>query len=282
MILDELLGPVPRAEFLERFYLRQPFARAGGCRRLVENVGWPLVEAVLASPGVDALAVRGAELWPGGAPKAEQARSLLADGYTIRVRHAERHDAGLTDLARAFTRAFGGAVDVHLYATPAGQQGLGLHYDAEEVFILQAAGSKEWSVRKNTVNPWPLAETIPADQRAEREVSPAQVCELRPGDWLYVPGGHWHRTRAGEESVSLSIGIMTATAVDVYDWLRRELLGDLRWRQRLPPPGEDAEELARRYREVLADLGRDLAERLAREETARAFLATGPRGDLVG
>jgi 50S ribosomal protein L16 3-hydroxylase len=274
MIFDELLGPVPRAEFLERFYLRQPFAHAGGCRRLVEAVGWPLVEAILASPGADALAVREAEILPGGAPEAGQARALLNDGYTIRVRHAERHDVGLAELAGGFARAFGGAVDVHLYATPAGHQGLGWHYDAEEVFVLQASGSKEWSVRKNTVNPWPLAETIPTNQRAEREVSPVLVCTLCVGDWLYVPGGYWHRTQAQEESVSLSVGVMPATAVDVYDWLRGDLLNDLRWRQRLPPPGEDVEELVRRYREILADLGRDLAGRLEREETSCSFRAT--------
>ena len=112
------------------------------------------------------------------------------------------------------------------------------------------------------------------------------MCNLHPGDWLYVPGGHWHRTRAGEESVSLSVGVMPPTAVDVYDRLRRELLTDLRWRQRLPPAGEASgaavDELVRRYREVLSDLGRDLAERLAREETARAILAGDGPGTAPG
>src|SRR5947209_3055839 len=128
-------------------------------------------------------------------------------------------------------------IDVHVYCTPAGQPGFGWHYDAEDVFVLQTAGRKEWSLRKNTVNPWPLAEALPADMRHEREIMPVLRCTLAAGDWLYIPAGYWHRTRAGEESVSLSVGVLSASALDVYDFLRRQLLSSLRWRQRLPPAG---------------------------------------------
>ena len=38
-------------------------------------------------------------------------------------------------------RDFAAPVDVHLYCTPAGQPGFGWHYDAEDVFVLQTAGS---------------------------------------------------------------------------------------------------------------------------------------------
>src|SRR5947199_5431507 len=35
---------------------------------------------------------------------------------------------------------------------------------------------------------------------------------LIPGDWLYVPRGWWHCARATEDSLSLSIGVLTAAA----------------------------------------------------------------------
>lgn len=276
MILDQLLGAIPRAEFMERHYLKQPFALPGGCRHLADTLGWPLVEAMLARPDVDALAARGAEIWPDGVPPAEKARGLLGEGYTLRIRNAEKHDAGLGELAESFRSAFAARVDVHVYCTPAGHPGLGWHYDAEDVFVLQTAGSKEWSLRKNTVHPWPLPETIPANMRYGRELMPMLRCNLHAGDWLYIPAGYWHSTRAGEESISLNVGILSTSAIDVYDFLRRRLLDDLRWRQRLPTPGEastlDDAELLRQYRELFADLGRDLAELLGREETARGFL----------
>jgi ribosomal protein L16 Arg81 hydroxylase len=278
MALEQLLGEVPPSVFLGEYYLKLPYARAGGCRHLTHLAGWETVEAILARPGVDVLAGRGGSPWRGaGPPSPAEARVLLAEGYTLGIRHAERHDAGLGGLAAGFRRDFAAPVDVHLYCTPADQPGFGWHYDAEDVFVLQAAGGKEWELRKNTVNPWPLVETLPADMRHEREVTPLLRCLLRPGDWLYIPAGYWHRTRAGEESISLSVGVLSASAVEVYDFLRKRLLDSLRWRQRLPTPGRASPlgegELLRRYQDLFTELGNDLAALLGREDLARAFLA---------
>jgi ribosomal protein L16 Arg81 hydroxylase len=74
----------------------------------------------------------------------------------------------------------------------------------------------------------------------ERELMPVPRCTLAAGDWLSIPAGYWHRTRALEESLSLSVGVLSATALDVYDALRRHLLSSLRWRQRLPAAGAAA------------------------------------------
>ncbi len=277
MILEQLLGDVPRSVFMEEHFLRLPFAKAGGAGHLVGAAGWLLIEALLAQPGVDFLAARQGQLWAGTAvPSPDQVRALLAEGHTVRFRNAQRHHPLLAGLAEEFGRAFAGPVDVQVYCTGPNQPGFAWHYDAEDVFILQTAGSKEWWLRKNTVNPWPLVETMPRDLRYQREVMPAMRCELRAGDWLYIPAGYWHRTQAGEESVSLSVGVLSATALDVFDFLRGGLLDSLRWRQRLPTPGEastlDEGELRRRYGELFAELGGDLAALLSKEETVRAFL----------
>lgn len=275
MILDELLGDVPRSAFLERHFHTLPFASPTGAERLA--AGWPLVESLLGHPGVDFLAARQGEVWAAGVPAPEQARRLLAEGHTLRFRNAQRHDPGLAALADDFRRAFAGAVDIQVFCTPQGHPGFGWHYDAEDVFVLQAHGSKTWWLRKNTVNPWPLVEALPRDMRYEREIMPAMKCELRAGGWLYVPPGYWHRTEAGEESISLSVGILSPTALDAFDFLRPRLLESLRWRQRLPCPGEASaqgdDELLRRYHAVFADLAADLAGLLEKEQTARDFVA---------
>src|SRR5205085_5069557 len=102
-----------------------------------------------------------------------------------------------------------------------------------------------------------------------REMMPVMRCMLHAGDWLYLPAGYWHCGRALDESVSLSVGVSSATALDVYDFLRRGLLDSLRWRQRLPVAGPanpmTTEELLRRYRELFDELGRDLGAQLADE-----------------
>jgi 50S ribosomal protein L16 3-hydroxylase len=263
--------------FMEEHFLRLPFSLPGGCRHLLPLGSWAMVERILACPGVDLLAGREGRSWEGQPPvSSADARDLLAAGYTLRVRHAERHDQNLAALAEGFRQDFQAPIDVHLYCTPAGCPGFGWHYDAEDVFVLQTHGSKEWLLRKNTVNPWPLVETLPSDMRYEREIMPLLRCTLAAGDWLYIPAGYWHRTQAGEESISLSVGLLSAAAIEVYDFLRTYLLASLKWRQRLPPAGAASsfspEDLLRRYRALFAELGADLAELLQREEVVRAFL----------
>src|SRR4051794_31554168 len=119
MILEQLLGSVSRAAFLEQHYLKLPFARAGGCQHLTEVAGWPLVEAVLQSPAVDFLAARPDGVWGGDEVTPSRARALLGEGYTLRIRQAERHSPALAELAGDFRRELGGEVDVHVYCTPA-------------------------------------------------------------------------------------------------------------------------------------------------------------------
>src|SRR5690606_29599300 len=148
-----------------------------------------VVRELLARPDVDVLVGRQGQTYQGPPPGPDDVRRLLDESYTIGIRHAERHYAPLAELAAAFHTDFAAAVDIHVYVTPAGQPGFGWHYDAEDVFILQTHGAKQWSLRKNTVNPWPLVETIPQDMRYRAELMPLSRCTLAAGDWLYIPAG---------------------------------------------------------------------------------------------
>lgn len=280
MILAELLGDIPPAVFLEQSFLRLPFSRPQGAARFCELGSWRTIETILAQPDPDVLVVRRGARWAesGRVPTRDEARQLHADGYTLLVRHAERHVPGLAQLADGFARELGGVVDVHLYCTPGGEHGFGWHYDAEDVFILQTEGRKEYALRKNTVNPWPLMETLPADMQYEREQMPLMKCLLGAGDWLYIPNGYWHRAAAPEPSISLAAGVLMPAAVEVYDTLRRRLLDSLLWRQRLPVLGEAAgrspAELMQACTDLFAILGDDLARLLSDPATVRAWLSS--------
>jgi len=278
MVLAQLLGSVPPATFMQEHFLRLPFALAGGCRDFTHCGDWPTVERVLSSPEADVIVGSAKQRYEGPLPKSlEEARPLLEQGLTVGVRHAERHEDSLAQLATAFAADFFAPIDIHLYGAPAGQPGFGWHYDAEDVFVLQTTGKKEWWLRKNTVNPWPLVETLPRDMKYEREIMPAMRCLLAAGDWLYIPAGYWHRTESLEESISLSVGIESPSALSVFDFLRPKLLESFRWRQRLPPAGASAvaseRELLAQYQALFQELGADLAKILSQEKTAAGFLA---------
>jgi ribosomal protein L16 Arg81 hydroxylase len=280
MTFHELLGEVPAATFFDEYFHRLPFALSGGARDICELGTWSVLATMLACDDADVMVVRDGVQFAGPGPKdLPAAEALSAEGYTILVRHAERHDERLLALANAFARDLAAPVDVHVYVTPPGKHGFGWHYDAEDVFILQTAGRKEYSLRKNTVHPWPLVETIPRDMQYERELMPLCRVLLAAGDWLYIPCGWWHKADAAasdETSISLAIGVMSPAAIDVYDFLRGRLVDSLLWRQRLPLPfatsGQSSDLVEAAYRAIFGQLADELDATLRDEATLRAYL----------
>ena len=157
MSLQSLLGDLAPARFLAEHYHRLPYSAAGKAAALCELGTWEALTAILSQPEADTLVCRRNEQHAGAPPQTiDDAQRLVQEGYTLLVRHAERHDPRLERLAQEFANDFAAPVNIHMYCTPGGQYGFGWHYDAEEVFIVQTTGRKEYSLRKNTVNPWPI------------------------------------------------------------------------------------------------------------------------------
>jgi ribosomal protein L16 Arg81 hydroxylase len=278
MNLQTLLGELSLAQFVADYYHRLPYSAAGLARPLCDVGSWEALLAIVAQEEADVLVCRQNEQYPGEPPRTEDdARRLVGQGYTLLVRHAERHDERLARLAAEFAADFAAPVNIHMYATPAGQFGFGWHYDAEEVFIVQTAGRKEYSLRKNTVHPWPVEESLPADMRYEREIMPLARCELAAGDWLYIPSGYWHKATSRELALSLAIGVAPRTGLDALDLLRRKLLDSLLWRQRLPVAGRaaalDEQALGESYAEIVRTLARDLHQQLDDPKLVAELLA---------
>jgi ribosomal protein L16 Arg81 hydroxylase len=238
MKTEELFGEIGLERFIADYLHRLPLALPDVGRSIQNHGTWSCLAALLSAPDVDVLVVRQGQLHDVPAPvDLASAQALCALGCTIVVRHAERLNVNLAQIATSFGETFQAPVNVHMYATPAGCHGFSWHYDAEDVFIFQTCGKKEYQLRKNTVNPWPLEETIPKDMQYERELMPLMRVLLHAGDMLYIPCGYWHRAHASQDvetAISLAIGIMSRSAMDLFDLLRSELLRSLVWRQRLP------------------------------------------------
>jgi 50S ribosomal protein L16 3-hydroxylase len=282
MSLRQLVGD-DTASFIDQFYLKLPHSRAGAAAALCEWGSWEVLVKALQGPGAESMVVRRNQRYEGPPPATrEEAERLVAEGNTLLVKHAERHDDRLAELARGFAADLAGEVNVHMYCTPAEQYGFAWHYDAEEVFIVQTTGRKEYSLRKNTVNPWPLEETLPADMKYEREIMPLMKCLLNAGDWLYIPSGYWHMAAASEIAVSLAIGVMPRTGVDLFDHARRQVLDSLLWRQRLPVLGAAAtlsdEQLEAQLQQLAESFGEDFKRTIANPGFLRSLIASARAG----
>jgi ribosomal protein L16 Arg81 hydroxylase len=272
MSIRRLVGETV-APFIDQYYQKLPFSQAGAAAALCDLASWEVLARALSHPEADAMVVRRNRRYEGPLPSTpEAAQQLVAEGYTLLVKKAERHDERLAELARGFAADFAAPVDIHIYCTPAEQYGFSWHYDAEEVFIVQTTGRKEYALRKNTVNPWPVEETLPADMKYEREIMPALKCMLHAGDWLYIPSGYWHMGAASETAISLAIGVMPRTGIDLYDHFRRLALDSMVWRQRLPVLGQAATLDEEQLRAAVLELAKQLSTDLERAVTRPSFV----------
>lgn len=212
-LLAGWLGDTPPAAFVARSLSREPVARPARAADAIHRFGWDTLDRLLAIPALDVLVVRGGREQPVPRPGSLTAlRSLLDAGIGVVVRRAERHDAGLAELAGALARDVPGIVHVQLFVTAAETNGFGWHYDAEEVFIVQTVGEKVYYLRRNTVDPEPVPGAQPDFARVREERTPIATCTLAPGDWLHVPRGWWHVAKARTDSLSISLGV-TRTGV---------------------------------------------------------------------
>jgi hypothetical protein len=105
----------------------------------------------------------------------------------------------------------GNPVQINSYITPPQNQGFAPHYDVHDVFVLQVAGRKRWTIHAPVVEapldnqPWEQFR----DEVAARAAEPPLIdTVLEPGDALYLPRGTIHSAVAqGETSIHLTVGV---------------------------------------------------------------------------
>jgi lysine-specific demethylase/histidyl-hydroxylase NO66 len=129
---------------------------------------------------------------------------LFEDGATIVLQGLHRWSEPVTRFCRDLELELGHPCQANAYITPPGAQGLPLHEDPHDVFVLQAFGRKRWDVH---------------GAPAENERAPLDV-EIVPGDTIYMPTGTPHAASTQDVlSGHLTIG------VHVTPW--RDVLGDV-------------------------------------------------------
>jgi ribosomal protein L16 Arg81 hydroxylase len=282
MLLDELLNGFPRERFLGEHYQKRPYSGRAAAEGLRKLGSWDTIDFLVEETACDLLLARQGVPYTGERPTtAKAARELFAQGYTLALRQPDQHHAELAQLARTFSAELHGRINLHLYCTPPEQHGFGWHCDPEEVFILQTTGRKDYSVRENTLHPVPLPDAMPSGALAAKETTPVEKHTLGAGDFIYIPGGSWHLAEAPEEAISISIGLLPPTLMDVLDAVRATLAANPVWRRRMPALGhasalDDAKKVEL-LRALFTELGGELQRVLGEPMFPLRFLAQTAR-----
>lgn len=198
---------------------------------------------------------------------------LFSGGATIVLQGLHRYWEPVARFTRALELDLGHACQVNAYLTPPAAQGLALHQDPHDVFVLQAFGRKRWEVHAAPGEP----ERAPMD------------AEVAPGDCIYMPKGTPHAASTQETlSGHLTVGVHVTTWRDVVrdaveEAAKADALDD-------PVPAgwwRDPAGFTRSMQDKLATLRAALATidvDAAAEARSERFLSTRPpllRGGLV-
>jgi lysine-specific demethylase/histidyl-hydroxylase NO66 len=163
---------------------------------------------------------------------------LFADGHTIVLQGLHRLWPPLIEFAGELTADLGHPVQINAYITPSASQGFSAHYDVHDVFVLQVAGDKRWTIH-DPVHLDPLRTQSWNDhaaavaQRAEEH--PALDTVLHADDALYLPRGVIHSAEAlGEVSAHLTVGVQEHTRHAIVEAIAAIAADDLELRRSLP------------------------------------------------
>ncbi len=172
---------------------------------------------------------------PGGSLDVAKLYQLFEQGSTITLAYLDTVLPELTLFCRRLENEFSFPFQTNVYLTPPGAQGARPHYDTHDVFVLQVAGSKNW-----TIFGTPLESPLSGqdfDARVHELGAPTLKFELHSGDTAYIPRGIVHEARSTDTvSLHITTGILRYTWADLLlECVAAATLSDPVFRKALPP-----------------------------------------------
>jgi ribosomal protein L16 Arg81 hydroxylase len=183
-------------------------------------------------------------------------------GATIGLQSVDRVFEPVGSLCRTLASQFSARFQVNAYLTPPAAQGFDTHYDTHDVFVLQIAGAKRWSVFEAPIE-LPLREQPHRGDTQLRafEERVELAAELTPGELLYIPRGFPHRAVPGDEtSLHLAVGVHSIRWADVIEAAVPACAEeDVRFRRSLPFGFAASEAMEQQAAQQLSELMHALA-----------------------
>lgn len=227
-----LLGGLTPDAFLRRYWQKRPLllrSSVADCKRL------PSRAKLFALAGRDdvesRLVLRGRGRWSlsNGPFRAKELRMLPARGWTLLVHGVNLHLAAGDALLRRFAFIPYARLDDLMVSVAAPGGGVGPHFDAYDVFLLQGSGRRRWRLSRQR----DLALVPGRPLKILARFRPDAECTLAPGDMLYLPPGCAHDGVALDAGTTCSIGFRAPSAQELatgfLDWLRDDIALDGRY-----------------------------------------------------
>jgi hypothetical protein len=227
-----LVDPMREGDFLECLNRRKlTFVRGSDPKRFTSLVDWATLSHLLESGAVPQSQLRilreSMIIDPGfystdGRVDPHVLSTLMEQGMSVIFGRLDDYVAPLRILCDAIERRIGEIVYAGALVTSGGGGALKLHFDRQDLLILQVYGTKRWQIHDK-----PVCNPVDGMPEPKPEGVVAFDETLRPGDWLFLPAGHWHHCENGpDRSLHLGIFLEPDTGIDLVRSLAAELLSD--------------------------------------------------------
>ena len=251
-LLGALVAPVPVQEFLSDFWPERVFHSHGPMSRLPALFS----SSELLSFRVLSSSYQG---WLGFGKGSQGPRMVSVQqvspmhlyemGLSVYLPDISSNVPGAEAFLRQLEAELGigsGSSRITVWASPK-DDGAATHFDGEDVFSIQLAGSKRFEVAPMQEYAYPYGpqfapgtavfdDMYPQLEKGfpDAEGAKFQAVEMKPGSVLFIPRGTWHRTTAAQDSFAISIGIRPPSVMESFlEQLRYLLLQDPEWRRPL-------------------------------------------------
>jgi len=256
MEFERFLAPLTRDAFLRDYWEQDALHQRGEPGRFADLFGWEALNYLmdnhnLTSPHIK-LSQNGRALEPErflfvpsrrgslSRPDCGRLMALLAGGASLILNTIDEIHPRMREVAECFRDAVKARAHVNLYAGWHTQRGFDLHWDAEEIFILQVSGRKRWQAYRPT-RPY----SLDRHQTPKPSGMPDWEGVLEDGDTLYLPRGWWHVAHPlNEPSLHLTVGITPLHGLNMLNWLFERMRSVAVLRQNLPSLKGSAEKVA--------------------------------------
>jgi Cupin superfamily protein len=240
--LAELVAPLSEASFMTLLRERKlTLLRGAGADRYSSLLNWKsLLQMIERGQHPSSLAefnlVKDSQLAPpdrwlkrnpsgdGNVVDLPRFLAFMAHGFSLSVTRIDAHAPHLKALCRSIRSTLREQIKMGVIVTTGKGGAFTLHYDPEDLIILQVEGRKRWKIfGPPVVNPF--VGMAPAAAPPEDTLIFDEILEA--GDFLFLPAGNWHRCE-NESSRSLHLGIFfqPPNGLDVIKALTSQLLSD--------------------------------------------------------
>lgn len=232
--LGDLVSPLSEAEFLPGLYDRRIRLFPATSRdRFQHFIDWDYIAAIIETQSFTENGFRlvrnGESLAPllyRNGDRIDLARVVrfMDKGASVIITPANQYDPRMEALCQGIREVIGEQVRTALVVTTGDGGALPIHFDPEDILIMQIDGSKKWFVYGPPVeNPvmGMVRPKFPADAQLLAEET------LSPGDVFHVPGGYWHRCEnLSERSVHCAVLVVPLSVPHALDQLLKSALAD--------------------------------------------------------